>query len=297
MLFLKVFATQVINIYMNYLVPMFDGVVLSKTNENIFSNVKYKILSNLNQTHIVMHKGNGNLCAFNLEEENENVLKVKHGLDVFYFLFSNDIKNVGCSLVKHKNKDLLITVSNMLTIVYDGVLICEKIVDKINFSHSEILGDLCFLYFNGNRNYLCVIKDGLVEFCDYYDECNISANEKYFMTKLCDCLNHGRVLEIKENNLSQYLVYLDEYELNLKEEFVPFVFLDCVLAGNFKYCNNLLDGNLKLNNANEMKSFFPDFDFYYPIREKVFALFKKNTLAGIFEFEIDKLCISNIKQL
>jgi hypothetical protein len=94
--------------------------------------------------------------------------------------------------------------------------------------------------------------------------------------------------------MEEYLVYLDDEKLNLKEEFVSFVFLDCVKAKNFKYANELLCDNLKLENEKEIEKFFPEFDYFYPAQKNSFILINKNTLAGIFEFNIHNNLILNI---
>ena len=39
--------------------------------------------------------------------------------------------------------------------------------------------------------------------------------------------------------------------------------------------------------------FFDEFDDYYPVSENKVFLFKKNTLAGIYNFEINSHKISN----
>ena len=131
-------------------------------------------------------------------------------------------------------------------------------------------------------------------FADYYDECNEGENEKIFMCKIGDILNHGLVFSLKGKETENYLVYLDNEELNLKNEFLPFVFLDCLKVGNYKYCNNLLCEEMKIENEKEIKDFFPQFDFYYPINNKQFILINKNTLTGIYDFEIENNKIVNI---
>ena len=193
-----------------------------------------------------------------------------------------------------KSKEIVVSLFEKLFISIDGVLICEEIVDNLIYSHFEIERDMCLIFFKGERNYLVVIKDDEVKFSNYYDECNISEKEKLFMCKLGDILNHGLVLSVKENDAETYLVYLDDEEMNLKQEFLPFVFLDCVKAGNYKYCNNLLCDEMKVENENEIKDFFSKFDFYYPLSKNSFALINKNTLAGIYAFEIENNKIVNI---
>ena len=75
------------------------------------------------------------------------------------------------------------------------------------------------------------------------------------------------------------------------------MFLDCVKAGNLKYANQLLTEELKQKDVNNIKNFFPEFDCYTCISQNEFFVFKKNTLAGIYKFEIINLEISNITQL
>jgi hypothetical protein len=73
--------------------------------------------------------------------------------------------------------------------------------------------------------------------------------------------------------------------------------VDCLLAGNYKYCNHLLSENLKQDKAENIKEFFCKFDFAFLLEENTFAMMKKNTLAGIYKFEVDNLEISNIVEL
>ena len=133
-------------------------------------------------------------------------------------------------------------------------------------------------------------------FSSYYDEVNIDSDERFFMCRLFDSLNHGMVCRIKEGMVEKYCVYLDDEDLLLKPCFVPIVFLDCVLASNFSYCNNLLCDKLKIKEKQQIKNFFPTFDFVYPIDETTVILANKNTLAGIYEFEVENSLIKNIKQ-
>ena len=165
-------------------------------------------------------------------------------------------------------------------------------MENLKYSHYEIDGEFCFVYFVGKRNFVAILKGDELCFADYYDECNINENEKYFMRKLHDSLNHGRVCEIKEGKQSTYLVYLDNDEMNLKSEFLPCVFLDCVQAGNIKYLKNLLCEDLC--KVESVENFFPEFDMCFQVKEDIVILTKKNTLAGVFKFEIDNCKIVNI---
>ena len=114
------------------------------------------------------------------------------------------------------------------------------------------------------------------------------------MCKKTDSLNHGEVVRVEHNKYEKYLVYLDNEDLCLKDEFIPMVFLDCVLAKNLKYCNDLLDINLKMENETQIEKFFPTFTKFVPISSKEIILINKNTLAGIFEFSIKDSRINNI---
>ena len=281
---------------MNYLVSSFDGAMLCEKCFKIIKWVKYKIELDKVNDGIIFANGTSIPFVFSLNAPSENVLKVSHKHDNFYFLFQDFIPQYFHTKIKYKNKEIFLSVSNTINITIDGVLICEENVENIKFSHYETCENLCLIYFSGKRNYLIALQDDKVCFSSYYDECNVSENEKYFMCKLYDSLNHGTVFHIKEKEHSNYLVYLDDEELNLKQEFVPFVFLDCIKAGNFKYCNELLNENLKLEHVDDIKKFFPEFSFYYPINEKTFILINKNTLAGIYEFEIENNLIYNIKE-
>ena len=195
-------------------------------------------------------------------------------------------------MFKFKNREVQVNLSSELKITIDGECICDKTVENLNFSHFEFFGDICLIYFSGKRNFVVAIKNESCVFADYYDECNISENEKYFMCKQKDSLNHGIVCEIKNNQVNSYLVYLDDEELNLKEEFVANVFLDCVVAGNNIYCKHLLSDELcQVDNINQ---FFPEFDNFFQIQDNTYFLTQKNTLAGIFKFVVENNKISNI---
>ncbi len=257
----------------------------------ILPNVKYKIDNFKNESFIVF---SNNTLPFVFDfTPNENVLVVKNGLDIFYFLIPTYFCN-QTARINYKNKDLFINLGKDINLSYEGENILNLQNLNLTYSHYEIIGDLCLLYFNGNRNYIIILKDTEILFCGYYDEYNFEQDEKYFMCKLYDSLNHGKVIHIKDKQFESYLVYLDDEELNLKDEFVACVFLDCVLVGNFKYCNELLSDNIKLEDPKKIKLFFEEFDFYYPINSCEFILIKKNTLAGIYKFEIENCKIINI---
>ena len=281
-----------INIYMNYLISSFDCCLFDGVANKILRGAKYKILEDDKNLMVVFSKSQYLPFVFNLNFKCDNILQLTYKSDNYYILFPTVLNDISFNQFKFKNQDVSVSLFKTLTVSIDGECISEENVENIKFSHYEIEGDLCLIYFCGKRNYLIVLKNREIIFSNYYDECNIGENEKYFMCKLKDCLNHGVVCEIKDKNCLTYLVYLDNEEMNLKKEFVANVFLDCVLAGNKTYCKNLMCEELKsCDNINE---FFPEFDFYFQLEENIFALTKKNTLAGIFQFEITNKLIANI---
>lgn len=279
---------------MNYLVSVFDCVVTGEQNFSVLKNVKYKLIDYNEKALTVISKQNIFPFVFDLSDKCKNIIKVKHKTDNYYFLLPTFYNDCFCTKINYKSKDVIISISSKITITLEGNIICESFVENVTYSHYETIGDLCLIYFCGVRNYLVVIKENELCFANYYDECNVNENEKYFMCKLYDSLNHGLVCEIKNKECTSYLVYLDNEEMNLKQDFVCHVFLDCVKATNYKYCNELLNENLKVKDEKIIGSFFPQFDYFYPLEENVFVLINKNALAGIYSFEIDNNKISNI---
>ncbi len=273
---------------MNYLVPMFDGVLFSQSAFELKTGGKYEVDF---QDDFSMVFPKASLPFPFSKASDNNVIKIKFKGDCFHFLFCQSFAPVQVVKVKHKQKEILISLSNILSASIDGVLICEKNVENIKYSHFESRGDFCFVYFEGERNYLLVIKDEKEIFAGYYDECNTTEEEMFFMGKCFDCLNHGKVCHVKKNEAYTYLVYLDNEDLNLKTEFLAHVFLDCVKVGNSIYTQNLLSEDLRNAKASE---FLPEFDWFYPLNENAFVLTNKNTLAGIFEFQIENNKICNI---
>ena len=279
---------------MNYLVSVFDCVLFGEKQIEIKANAKYKLSDLLQEELIVFPVSSGIPFLFCLKRTSKNVLKVKSGNDIYFFLFPNLNNESMVTEFNYGAKRVFVSVSNKINISINGELVCEKNVENLKYSHFEILGELCLIYFEGERNYLVVLKEKTLCFANYYDEYNLANNEKYFMTKLNDSLNHGLVCHIKDKKFDSYLVYLDDEDLCLKDEFIPFVFLDCVKAKNYLYANFLLSEELKLEETKQVAEFFPDFDWFYPIENNKFILINKNTLAGVFEFVVDNNKISNI---
>lgn len=280
---------------MNYLIPLFDCVVVSEKAYHLKKGVKYQVCENGLKHGVVFGQENNIPYLFDLKENNLNVLKINYFGDTYFFLKPNYYSSNFSTKIKFKTNDIEINLSHELKVSINRELKCEKLVENLNFSHHEINGELCLIYFTGKRNFVVVIKNDEIVFAEFYDECNNNEKEKYFMCRKHDCLNHGKVCHIKENEVSSYLVYLDNEDLNLKMEFLPHVFLDCVKSENHKYANQLLTDNLKLKDESSIKDFFAKFDDFYPLKQNVFVLLNKNALAGIVEFEVENNAIKNIK--
>ena len=217
--------------------------------------------------------------------------------DIYVFL---NFKQICCSAFhtfKFKNSEIAISLSENLTISVAGELLVEKQNCALRYSHFEIFNEFCLIYFLGKRNFIVVLKNKELFYADYYDKIELAENEFYFLTFLNDSLNHGKVCHISSNKSEKYLVYLDEFEMHLKPEFLPFVFLDCLLANNFKYCNALLTDGLKQNQPKEIANFFCEFDRFYPLNNLTFAVIKKDDVVGIYKFELEKDKIANIIEI
>lgn len=276
---------------MNYLISKSPCTLIS--NEVIL--IKPNVLYEISQISPCLVIGEGDTLPFVFDgNENASVYKIYHASNTYYFLFPHYAPSSSTIKIRFQNRDFLITVSNKLTISFDGEILLEANVNNITYSHLENFGKFCIIYFQGKRNYLVVLAGKELSFADFYDECNIEKGEYFFMSKLYDCLNHGRVLHLTQMTEENYLVYLDNEELHLKTEFVGNVFLDCLLAKNYKYCNHLLADDIKQKDAKNVVEFFPDFDEFFPIKENEFFLFKQNTLAGIYKFDVKDCVITNV---
>ena len=214
--------------------------------------------------------------------------------DTYVFLQPNINLTPMFANFKYKNKEVCVSCGNVLSVSFDGSMVETKPVDAITYSHYSVIGEYCILYFEGKRKYVVVMNGSDLLFSNFYDEVNLDGEDLYFLTRLKDSLNHGKVCAIKDKKFENYLVYLDNEEMNLKSEFCHLVFLDSLKAGNFKYCNNLLCESLKQTDEKQIASFFPEFDDYYPCSETCVILTNKNTLAGIYKFEIADCKIENI---
>lgn len=277
---------------MNYLISKFDCVIFFDKKLKIEKNILYEFENYEKQEFLVVGNGEFVPFVFDMSKPCINVKSCQLNGDSYYYICPEKIVGTHIVSIKHKTNEILIEYSSKVFIDINGNRVFEKEIDNIQYSHYEEFGDFCLAFFD--QNFVVVIRDNEVKFCSRYFECNKTEDEYYFLEKLFDSLNHGRVCHIKQKEIEEYLVYLDNEELNLKSAFVANVFLDCVLAGNFKYCNKLLAEELQQTNEKEIAIFFPEFDDYFPIKENEIMLIKKNAPQGIYKFEIANSLIQNI---
>lgn len=279
---------------MNYLLTRFNCCVKDNVDFNLIKDVKYCL--NLENKSYLLFSDNGFPMCVNFFN-NKNVLKVETKKNCYYIL-NNSFYTQPCIVkIKYLNFEIFVMLFNKLTITINGESVLDLYIEDLTYSTYEEYNKFLIIYFSGKRNYVVVIQNDKLVYSNYYDECNLNDKEKIFMCKCNDILNHGKVFKLYDGNFEEYLVYLDNYDLNLNSRFIGYVFLDCLIAKNYKYCNNLLSKDIKQNNAEQIKDFFPEFDYYIEDEINEFILINKNTLAGIYKFEIDNLSIVNIIQL
>lgn len=282
---------------MIYFIPMFSGLLVDDNMFEFKKNVCYE-LSDIQNKFVLIYPNDGVSYYINFynaiyeNNKNQHIVKSNFNKDIYIFAFANYYAENQCNVIKFNNKEFTININNSLKIYDNEGCVFEDKNYNFTFSHTEKKFGKLFLHFIGVKKYVIIIDNDFSIYGMCYDEVNIKEKETLFLKKLRDSLNHGKVLSVKAEKIDEYLVYLDNFELKLKNEFVHTVFLDCVKAKNFKYAKSLLCDSFNIK-AEALSQFFPDFDNYYAIENAVF-MFKKNTLTGIYQFEIENLKISNI---
>ena len=233
----------------------------------------------------------------NMDNKNVNIEKVMFDGNSYIFLKPNRIIDINYVNFKFASKQISFEISNRIKIKVDNEIVFEKTLGtEIVFSHTEKKFAYDVIYFKGVRNFVCITQNDEVKFADYYDEINIEKDEICFMSRKNDVLNHGEVVCINNDKFERYLVYLDDFELKMKNDFVFMVFLDCFKCGNYKYCNQLLCEAIRQVDEKSITKFFNEFDEYIPFKNYAFT-FKKNTLSGVYKFIVNNNKIENIIHL
>ena len=200
---------------MRYIIPLFNCVLCADENFTMYKNVQYSCENVDNKNFIVIGKNKEIPFSFSfIDSLNDNVKKVKYKSNEFYFLKSNTKWNQGFYQFKYQSKQVCIALFENLIISIDGETILNEQVEGIYYSHFEIKNQICFIYFTGKRKYVVVLQNNEIKVSSFYDEINISENEFYFMCKLYDSLNHGRVFHIKDKNVEEDKVEIWKELLN-----------------------------------------------------------------------------------
>ena len=288
---------------MNYLISSFDCIIKGKDELNLNSFGKY-ILENIeDENYIVFSMSGEMLYSINFYSliykncYNKYAMKIEYNKDVYVYINLPKEYSLFLTSFKYLNSDVVVSLSKELCITINGEKVVNCDITNVDYSNYEIDGNILIIYFSGKRNYVVVIDSKELKFSEYYDEFNSGENEKYFMSRCYDSLNHGKVCHIKDKKAECYLVYLDDNDLKLKDDFTHCVFLDCVLSGNYKYANALMDKEIVSADIDSIPKFFPQFDNYVVLDERVVALTNKNTLAGIYKFDIESATIKNILEI
>ena len=288
---------------MNYLISSFDCIVKGKDEFTLNSFGKY-ILENIEDENCFVFSLSGEmLYSINLHSviykncSNKYAIKIDYNKDTYIYLNQPREYSFFVTSFKYLNSDVVVSLSKELYITINGEKIISRDIGNVQYSNYEIDGNILIIYFSGVRNYVVVINNKELKYSEYYDEFNKGENEKYFMSRCYDSLNHGRVCHVKDKNVESYLVYLDDNELKLKDDFTHCVFLDCVLNKNYKYVHALMDKSLSDVEIESIPKFFPAFDNYFVLDNTSVALINKNTLTGIYKFDIENATVKNIVEI
>ncbi len=272
---------------MNYFVPKFDGVVLG-LNFKFYKNVVYNL--ELDGENNLLFDGQ-NILPFVLP--NKNITQVKFNGDNYFFAYPKPSNELVCFTLSDKQNYYQICLMENLTITKNGAVAFSREANNLSYIKQEMFLNNFILHFidnSTNRKFFVVITQNKI-YADYFDEINISKKEIYFLTRIQDCLNHGKVYHLTQT-MENYLVYLDDFDMNLKPELILPVFLDCVKCKNISYLKNLLTEETQAEN---LLKFLPEFDDYLVCESKAILL-KKHTLVGVYAFEISNLKIENITE-
>ncbi len=265
-----------------------DFLVANK-NCTLFKDKPIKLAKNavyqiLNFSPALIFYKNNPPALLNLDEANADVISLAHAGNNYYLLTLRDKNVESFNQFSCQNSLINVSLNDRLIVSVDGQKIFEGEVEGISYLGYENFDKHIVIYFEGARNFVVIIKDKKLLWADYYDEIN-TGKELYLLKRLNDNINHGKVACIKAGKFKSFLVYLDNLEINLQPKFMPLIFLDLYLAGNYKYCNNLLSNELHQQNARALSSFLPEFDFYFPFNFCEMALIKNRALVAKVKFE------------
>lgn len=277
---------------------MFNGMEIT-TSTKILKNTIYciNLTSDENAFYFVTDCGDNVVIDFNKGLTiNAKMLQVAENGNIYNIIFlqNNNVKDVVQTSCENNNYTIVCDGSTKIFL--NNQLVGDKCLNSIKFKSVERFLDYDLIKFEGARNAVAIIKGKELQYFDYYDEFNNKDNQKIFMKTIPSMLRYGQVFKMQTKGVEKYLVYLDEFKSNIMEDFVVSVFLECVLVGDVNFYKKILSENLA-KGANSIKSFFLDFDDFTCIHKDTAILYKKDTVVGIFKFEINNNFIENISEL
>lgn len=259
------------------------------TKTKLQANVWYNCVGKLDECLFVFENGaqawlndKAKKCSFNYSGNS------------YYILAPSYANKVYLTTIKYQNKQVQVAIGSNLCVTIDGELLLDKQVGNIEYIQHQLINNHLIIYFTGDRAFFIIIKDNKLLAADFYDELNCEKEDVFFLKRLHDSINHGKVFCITSKGFDEYLVYLDNYDLNLKEELLPAIMLDLVRAKNYVYAKSLLKNEMQPKQAEDIGKFFLDYDDYLPITNTEFCLLKNDTFVGIVKFEIVDNKIKNI---
>lgn len=186
----------------------------------------------------------------------------------------------------------------------------DFVVKNVNFYFKTFSGKNYFFLelTTNNRAYLMFASDiskpifsGELQSYEWQD--NIISLVEKFDGELCQFRMQKYYFDAECKQLDSKVGYAeDRPNENTVPAIAPYLFLECVIAGNVGYAKTLLEGDLKDRlTLDMMKSFFPAFDNFYQANDanvlspyKV-TITKKGHPVGVLDFEMNGLKIANIK--
>lgn len=287
---------------MIYFVSKFHALCMAEKTFEIIPNVLYEVGKIDVPNFVVCGFKNEIPYAVNFEDclegrSSDFVKIVKYKANIYLFLYPHFPDETDCVNIMFKNTEYSVFAGKKLTIKIGDKLLCEHNVENLKFLRFEEFKSFGIFYFQGERNFVVIVKEEKVFCATYYDEINITQDELLLLCKANDLFSHGRVHCIKDEKYESYLVITKHKTEQVQNEFLAFAFMDCLVVENFKRCNEFFDESIKCEDCTKIKDFFPSFDEYFPLNNMVFVLMKNDTISGVVEFEISNSKIINIVNL
>lgn len=201
----------------------------------------------------------------------------------------------------------------LINLYYNGNLIFSKSIKRQieNLSLEKIkLKNLNYFFFSanaGDEKYVILLNEnGTLSYESFVSEIDYSGDKLKLLQKMNDCIGHGLATVISADNgaeqKDEFGVYIHK-KINVKKIFVPYLFVECVCAKNYKQARKYLSKELStLLNDNKLNQFFLNakrieqfkYSEFLDIN-KIAAFSSDNELLSIYKFELCDGLIENIE--